>query len=159
MDPKARLKLKVRSTNLLKSGEVQKPKIQRQCEGLGFVNEPNIVRDFGQRNQTADQIQEVSDKGALLRAVQVRWSWDRCGSKPGRRRHGSEEQAESKSEADVGRSQADDDGDGDPGQTETVAGEGTWTTDKGRQDGHRRRTETVNTETELRLKRLGETES
>ena len=82
-----------------------------------------------------DQIQEVSDKGALLRAVQVRWSWDRRGSKPGRRRRGSEEQAGSKSGADVGRSQADDDGDGDPGQTETVAGEGTWTQTKaGRTD-------------------------
>ena len=64
----------------------------------------------------------------MLRAVQDRWSWDRRGSKLGRRRRGSEEQAESKSGADVGQSQADDDG--DPGQTETVAGEGTWTQTK-----------------------------
>ena len=64
----------------------------------------------------------------MLRAVQVRWSWDRRGSKPGRRRRGSKEQAESKSGADVGRSQAE--GDGDPGQTETTAGEGTWTQTK-----------------------------
>ena len=29
------------------------------------------VRDFGQRNQTPDQIQEVSDKGALLRQYRL----------------------------------------------------------------------------------------
>ena len=36
--------------------------------------------------------------------------------------------------ADVGRRRADVDRDGDPRQMETVAGEGTWTTDKGRTD-------------------------
>ena len=99
------------------------------------------VRDFGQRNQTPDQIQEVSAKGALLRAVRGQTGRGRCrqtgmlravqvsgreegvgqvradeGVVPGRR------QIRSRG-ADVGRSQAD----GGPGQTETVAGEGTWT--------------------------------
>ena len=67
------------------------------------------ISDGGTKRQT--RFRKLKNKGALLRAVQVRWSWDRRGSKPGRRRRGSEEQAESESGADVGRSQADDDGD------------------------------------------------
>ena len=78
----------------------------------------------------------------MLRAVQDRWSWDRRGSKPGRRRRGSEEQAESKSGADVGRSQADDDGDGGSKADGDCSGRGYLDTDKGRTDedvGLRRR--------------------